>query len=103
MLLQLPLSFTFTLTYAHSQEQIWREVMVMEGKNSMNQEHRQHSYPQRNQQARTISSVPPIQSSQVWIGLSEPQQQLVATTVIKICQMLAHGCPQQTTSEGGTY
>ena len=46
-------------------------------------------------------AIPPIQSSQVWIGLSKPQQQLVAMTVIKICQALAHCCPQPTMYSGG--
>ena len=69
----------------------------------MNPEPEQHSYPRRNQQANAPLSVPPIQNSQVWIGLSEPQQQMVATTVIKICQALAHGCPQQMASEGAIH
>ena len=78
-------------------------MMVMEGKNHMNQEHRQLNSPRRKHQANLISSIPPIQSSQVWIGLSESQQQLVVTTVTKICQTLAQCYLQQTAREGGTH
>lgn len=72
----------------------------MEGKNHMNHKYRQRNYPRWVQQANAISNVPPVQSSQVWIGLSEPQQQRVAMTVIKICQALAHHCLQQAAGAG---
>jgi hypothetical protein len=50
----------------------------------------------RNIQMKFHLAISPIQSSQVWIGLSEPQQQLVAMTVIQVCQALAYRCPQPT-------
>lgn len=75
----------------------------MEGKNRMNHEYRQRNDPRWVQQANAISNAPPIQSTQVWIGLSEPQQQRVATTVIKICQALVPHCPQQAAGEGETH
>jgi hypothetical protein len=54
-------------------------------------------------QMKSILVVPPIGCSQVWIGLSEPQQQQVAATVIQICQALIHHCPQPIEHSGGNY
>jgi hypothetical protein len=77
--------------------------MEMEGKNHMNHEYRQCNSPQWAQQANAIANVAPIQSAQVWIGLSQPQQQRVATTVIKTCQALVPHRPQQAAGEGETH
>jgi hypothetical protein len=54
-------------------------------------------------QMRFILAAPPIGSSEVWTDLSEPQQQLVATTISKICQMLAHHPAPDPESEGRSY
>ena len=75
----------------------------MEGRYHMNRAHQQHSHPQWNQQTNPVSAVPPIRSSQVWIGLSEQEQQMVAATVVKICQALAHRPAKPTESEVATY
>ncbi len=75
----------------------------MEGRDHMNREHTQHSHPRWNQQTNPVSTVPPIRSSQVWIGLSEQEQQMVAATVVKICQALTPRPAKPTESESATY
>jgi hypothetical protein len=76
--------------------------MKMEGRYHMNLDLKQPSYARWNQQTNTVSAVPPILSGQVWTGLSEPQQQMVAATVVKICQALAHHPGKPTESEIAT-
>ncbi len=75
----------------------------MEGRNSMNLDHNQHTYSRRNQQTSLVFAVPPIHNTQVWTGLSEPQQQMVAATVVRICQALAHRPAKPAESERITY
>jgi len=103
MLPQLRLSFTFTLTYAHNQQQTWQWERKMEGRDHMNLNHNPHTYPRGNQQTSLVSTVPPIQNAQVWTGLSEPQQQMVAAAVVRICQTLAHRPAKPAESERITY
>ncbi|WP_220198396.1 hypothetical protein [Ktedonospora formicarum] len=68
----------------------------------MNRDHNHHMSPRGNQQTKLVLDVPPIQNAQVWIGLSEPQQQTVAATVVRICQALAHHRARPTESERTT-
>jgi hypothetical protein len=75
----------------------------MEGRDHMNLERKQHSHPRWKQQTNLISAVPPIPSEQVWSGLSQPQQQTVTATVVKICQTLAHCPAKPIESESATY
>jgi hypothetical protein len=59
--------------------------------------------PQNDRPSTTQMKCILIGCSQVWIGLSEPQQQQVATTVIKICQALVHHGPQPIEHSGGSH
>lgn len=74
----------------------------MEGKSNMNLDHNQRMSPRGNPQAKPVLAVPPIQNAQIWTGLSEPQQQTVAATVVRICQALAHHLAKPTESERTT-
>lgn len=54
-------------------------------------------------QGACVLVVASIGCSQVWIGLSETQQQHVAMTVIQICQVLAHQRSSPTEPSGGNH
>ena len=62
-----------------------------------------HNDQTDNTRMRFSLADPPIGSSEVWTDLSEPQQQLVATTISKICQMVAHNPAPDPESEGRSY
>ena len=69
----------------------------------MNLEDTQPSQRNWHQQTKLVSAVPPMVGEQVWSGLTQAQQQMVAATIIRICHTLAHQLAKLAESESTTY
>jgi Tfp pilus assembly protein PilV len=95
----LSISSTFFLIYTHNQQWSWEKLL--ERMHHVSTETLTSNNQQWNKQTELISPVLLISTEQVWISLSEAQQQTVAAALARICRGVARHLQKPSEEEDG--